>query len=888
MKKVNKSKSETMKLKSDNKEYKMSDEELEFMKKNLSKYNDNLITKSESDGELSNPDSEPNEPTESFLNEKLNKMIKEQSFNLTEKYDIVEMAKLLNSDVIDLEWKTRIKKYRKHSHFGSIKVNYKRNEIGRLEIKCEAFKDKDETLTTQSFMKGVCKSALCSKIYNDLDLVNCHPEMLYQLLISYDIDCPKIHQYVLLRDDIIKYYQARTDMNRDDIKQLLCLICYGGSATKFLNEKQVPDNEECRGYFIELENELKSCRTQLLNKPEYFKYKMKACNDKGSDYHNVDGTALSYLLQTHECNILMVMFNYIKNNLGDDSVGALIHDGLHINKEKLEDYGEDKLIDKLQKAITHQTGFRLKLKIKPFEPVKELNNIICVDTDKEAGDYVSDKIKNDYITCQERIFLRINNVWTENDKKIKKELNKIVGNFNIKMKKLNEKSGEIELKEHSKMCKGCKDILNFVEPTEDEDFIDNLWTSNLYKLCFKNGYYDFKSGHLKEYDVDTHTTIKINRDFNKAKPEIKEQVFRRILDPIFNNDVEMRDCWLNYIARGLAGHIEDKNWAVGTGERDCGKGVLVGLLENCFGEYCRSTNSENFLFKNNGQDSAKALSWLVPFEFKRLLLTNEITKDAEDKVRINGNILKKLSSGGDKIEARVNHKDEINFKVQARVCMMCNDLPPIEPSDAKETSYMFKYPSKFLDEEDPRLENPVKIKVQKMNEETEELEDVLDDNGEVVYKTLTQFYKKDDEIKNWCKKSEVMDAFIEILFDNYSKKVPIPESMKEEQNDFKLEETDESRFYDLFTFMDDANYQTDNDLDWLSISVIGMMLKKEKINLSAQKYKNLLLAKGCVKCKKTKKDGKRVNAWANIQVYKGKKEELANAGYQLVDESEDE
>ena len=84
---------------------------------------------------------------------------------------------------------------------------------------------------------------------------------------------------------------------------------------------------------LNLENELKSCRTQLLNKPEYFKYKMKACNDKGSDYHNVDGTALSYLLQTHECNILMVMFNYIKNNLGDDSVGALIHDGLHINKE---------------------------------------------------------------------------------------------------------------------------------------------------------------------------------------------------------------------------------------------------------------------------------------------------------------------------------------------------------------------------------------------------------------------------------------------------------------------------------------------------------------------------------------------------------------------------
>ena len=118
--------------------------------------------------------------------------------------------------------------------------------------------------------------------------------------------------------------------------------------------------------------------------------------------------------------------------------------------------------------------------------------------------------------------------------------------------------------------------------------------------------------------------------------------------------------------------------------------------------------------------------------------------------------MKKLSSGGDRIEARVNHKDEINFKVQARVCMFCNDLPPIEPSDAKETSYMFKYPSKFLDEEDPRLEKPVKIKVQKMNESTEELEDVLDENGEVVYKILTQFYKKDDDIKEWTKSQEIL------------------------------------------------------------------------------------------------------------------------------------
>ena len=295
-------------------------------------------------------------------------------------------------------------------------------------------------------------------------------------------------------------------------------------------------------------------------------------------------------------------------------------------------------------------------------------------------------------------------------------------------------------------------------------------------------------------------------------------------------------CWLNYIARGLAGHIEDKNWGVGIGERDCGKGVLVGMLENCFGEYCRSTNSENFLFKKGQSDSAKALSWLVPFEFKRLLLTNEITIDSEGKIRINGNTLKKLSSGGDKIEARVNHKDEINFKIQARVCMFCNDLPPIEPADTKETSYMFRFPSKFLNPDDYRLGKPIMRPVMYETEEGE-VKYELDEDGEKKMINICNFYKKDDDIKAWCRKEEVMNAFIYIIFQNYGDKALIPENMKEEMNDFKEEEKEEDIFLSLFNFPSDKEWDDDKK-DWISMDHIKVVMKKAQLSLSAQKYKN--------------------------------------------------
>ena len=817
-----------------------------------------------------------NNNLKSEIMEKLSKnkeyMDSPKTFSLKERYDIVDMAKLLHSNVLDDEWITRIKKYRKHSNDGAIKVNYTRNKIGRLEIKADGLKD-DETLTTQAFMKGICKSALCSKIYYDLDVVNSHPAMLRSILHSYGIECDCINSYVMSRDILIDILIKESGLTRDDIKTLICRIFYGGTVKAFMNERNI---EEMPSFFQDLEDELKSVRTELLNKPELLDYRIEARTRKSANkWDNEDGTALALFLMTHECNVLMVMYNTL-TKINDKFIGALIHDGMHIDKNIADDYGIDKLIDYTQKCIKHQTGFDLKLKIKDFASVPELDKMITVSTDKEGGDYVSDKLKNDYIICNERIFMRINNVWSQNDKNIKRNLTKEIGNFDIWMEKKNAK-GEVDIIPHSKMCKGSKDILNFVEPTEDDDFVDNLWTSNLGKLCFKNGYYNFKEGKLMDYDVDTHTTIKINKDFKPAIKSVKDKVMDLIFNPIFNNNKEQLECWLNYIARGLAGCVEDKNWAVGMGERDCGKGVLVGLLENAFGEYCRSTNSENFLYKNNGGDSAKALSWLVPFEFRRLLLTNEITTDAEDKYRINGNILKKLSSGGDRIEARVNHKDEINFKIQSRVCMFCNDLPPIEPSDAKETSYMFKYPSKFVAKDDPRLGKPV----MRQDYHIDDNEDIIkhyDDDGNPVMINITSFYLKDDEIKLWCKKPEVIDAFIEIIFDNYSAKVDVPKCMKEEEADFKEDETDESKFYDLFSFDGDINYDEDG-LDWISITVIGMLLKKNKINASPQKYKNWLLKKGCAKCKKTKKDGKRVNAWINIQLDKGKKEEMKELGW---------
>ena len=104
-------------------------------------------------------------------------------------------------------------------------------------------------------------------------------------------------------------------------------------------------------------------------------------------------------------------------------------------------------------------------------------------------------------------------------------------------------------------------------------------------------------------------------------------------------------------------------------------------------------------------DEAKNLSWLMDFCFVRLMVTNEITIDWKGSYILNGNIIKKISSGGDSIEARKKSQDEVIFKVQCRPVLFCNDLPSIEPKDALSTLTKFESPCQFVKDAELKKDN---------------------------------------------------------------------------------------------------------------------------------------------------------------------------------------
>ena len=103
------------------------------------------------------------------------------------------------------------------------------------------------------------------------------------------------------------------------------------------------------------------------------------------------------------------------------------------------------------------------------------------------------------------------------------------------------------------------------------------------------------------------TTIRLSYDFpEKDKAKMKE-VYDKVLASLMP-DGKVCKTMLAHIARGIAGHFEDKDWLVGMGERNGGKGVLVGACEIVFENYCVSLNSDSFLMERNSDgDQAKKL-----------------------------------------------------------------------------------------------------------------------------------------------------------------------------------------------------------------------------------------------------------------------------------------
>jgi hypothetical protein len=365
--------------------------------------------------------------------------------------------------------------------------------------------------------------------------------------------------------------------------------------------------------------------------------------------------------------------------------------------------------------------------------IDKLEERVYCDTDDQASDAILLMLEGKLLFVN-RVYYKYDNVWIADTEKIKA----ILTNYIMSAPLFKDVEGKISQPwaNYSNADKIYKTLLNKVQEYPCEK--DKFHSTTKYRLCFKNGVLDLRKKRFytwDQVDFEYYTVVQIPYDY---EPSTQSGVVMEVLQPLFGDDLPKA---LKYLARSLAGCVEDKNFATYLGNRNCGKGALASLLE-AFGAYVRP-----FLLsvvccqRERSKEDAKELYWLIDFEYVRLALSQEVPKDT----KLKGELIKKICSGGDTHTARRNY-DRVDtlFQVECSLLMMGND--PIESTgDVNEHRISFEGAIEF-----------------KSAEFIEEMSQVLPPEAMVKYRV------GDPTIKDKCVTREWWLAMVQIILDHYT------------------------------------------------------------------------------------------------------------------------
>ncbi len=643
---------------------------------------------------------------------------------------------------------------------GIVKRKYFNNAgLGRMYLK-------EGQVGFQKLMREY-RAFLCYLDYYDLDIVNAQPSILLSILLNEDHECKYLDLYINKRDDMVKKIQElNPNLEKDyvkDIFKMKFISLINGSTYEEL--KEIKLDEQTEQFIKKFNKEMIEIRNYIFSKEENQIFITEAKVKKET---NIEGTAMAYFLQNQENVIIQLARIYLRKKGYD--ISALIFDGLMIrNNVPLN----QKMLKDLNKYIYEHTKLKINFIIKEWSKVyepnpEELNLVeeIIVESDTEAKEIIMNKFNGLIVKCDGNLYIKKYphcNIYYQDKSPHHRDTKNLiftfVNSFDIKIV-----SGK-GYREYTKTTTGCELISTNIYKTlpNTEGFTDLLFESNLYKLCFLNGYYDIKSNSFKDYDQQTFTTKYINKYYtNSITLNIYDELMSKILNPILGSDTDYKKYFLRWFSRALFGCM-DKKWAVGLGNRNTGKSILTKLFELSFDNYVEIFNSESLMATKVGAgDVYKKLSWIVPLKNARLYLSNEMRTidDTGKGLILDGNVIKSISSGIDTAGARQNYENESKFQIQGNMCLFMNDLCKVDPIDTKENLYQFGFNNIFVKE---LTEEHLRIN--------------KDGDG-------AKYHLADDTVKELIKNPDIQMAFINLIINNYGENIKniIDEDFNDDNN----------------------------------------------------------------------------------------------------------
>ena len=764
----------------------------------------------------------------------------EFSDNYSQKY-----ASSIYSNVIN-----QLNQYKKlyNKKIGAFKVTYNkpRHKYGRVFPK--------KSLGLTSFSKKV-RNTFLKDNYIDLDLSNAQPAIVYNICKSNDIACPFIEEYIQNRDGILQDVINNYNVTRKDAKQLFLSLAFFGTFRGWASSLKL-DKPPLK-FITKFSKELKSISVIIRKQNQTLYNTARKLNETNSD-----GSFFSLYLQEYETRIMECVIDWLSNKTTilnfpetDLKVCTYEFDGIKLLKYNVEKYGLNKLITDLNNVVLETMGFDIKFEEKPIGCGYEIEYTPTelkrtyksddvengVSNDKEAAEKVYE-IYPHWVYCLGTLYVFDNKtgMWSDDHVLYKTIIMSLTDDLRIIT---TDKNGEPYLSNKSYgSCKTSMEKLPCLIKTlcKNDDWLKQKECSSLGKLLFNNGYLDLKNG-FNFYDKETYGFNpdilfmgKINKNLESFDEEQMEYLYD-IKQRLFYNPLgkDVGDYFVLNIARALMGDMM-KRVLFGLGTTDCGKTILTKAIEASLGDYVGAFNAENLLYRKTSNDEAQIMRWAMLLRFKRIIISNEMKSTST----INGNMLKKISSGGDSLTGRLHGGNEMSFVPHFLGLMMANDLPPISPYDKA-------------------VDNRTRIIHYK-----KQFTDVVEDEENELLKD----YNLIDEIKT----TKFQNAFLMMLIQAYViyKEEGEPEEPEDVINGKKewIGETGN----DIDKFLE--NFEITNDeKDFLPSQEIKNWLKEERIGITSTKM-GIEIKKHCKKnnydnviSKGRKISGKTVWGWYGIK-----------------------
>jgi len=212
--------------------------------------------------------------------------------------------------------------------------------------------------------------------YVEIDIVNCHPTIIFEVIKLLNLNLPMITQYINRRDEHLEILSKYYGKDKNTIKQLLLILMYINRTLKWRENNNItlPDPK----FIIEFGNEMEYFRSIIINFIQEYSYERKINTNRITSFNYV----FAYFLQNIEIRILEVMYEYCKsqgliqvvesNGLKGEVI-TFCHDGLLLPEENIDknEYNRLRLVNGMSDLVYQKLGLRVQFKIK--EPkLKEL------------------------------------------------------------------------------------------------------------------------------------------------------------------------------------------------------------------------------------------------------------------------------------------------------------------------------------------------------------------------------------------------------------------------------------------------------------------------------------------------------------------------------------